>query len=165
MTAWYDIEGLTLQDKEDKDGMIDSINLINDIIQIENEQYGIKPENIIIGGFSQGKTLLIKKGGAISYLVGLTQKEKLKGILCLSTYLPIRDYVKENVSKENISTPMLICHGKSDMVVNYGWGKLSYEGVKGIKGDENVKFIDYENMGHSSSNEELNDVFEWISKL
>ncbi len=53
MTAWYDIEGLSVNDKEDKDGMLDSIKLIEEIISIEKEQHGIKPENIIIGGFSQ----------------------------------------------------------------------------------------------------------------
>lgn len=49
---------------------------------IENEvRSGILPENILVGGFSQG--------GALALYSALIYPQKLAGVVCLSCWLPL----------------------------------------------------------------------------
>jgi predicted esterase len=91
---------------------------------IENR---IPLNRIVLAGFSQG--------GATSLLSGLTltrqelEKEceivtgdALGGIVSLSAYLPIRQYVADHLAvnlKSDI--PILMCHGTNDSVVSFEW--------------------------------------------
>jgi len=83
----------------------------------------------------------------------------------LSTYLPLRDFIKKNFSENNKTTPLLACHGTSDFVLQFSFGKLSAEGAKSMKGDDVVQFKEYKGLGHNSSGEEFNDILDFISKL
>jgi predicted esterase len=131
-----------------------SSNIIKNLIE-EQIRSGIKSERIIVGGFSQG--------GAIAFFSSLTCKNKLGGVMILSSYLPLKDKIQSEMVDENKLTPFIQCHGKQDMVVQYGWGQLSFQYLKLIRG--NIEFYSYEGMGHSSSTQELSDIEKWISNL
>ncbi len=63
----------------------------------------------------------------------------------------------------NKTTPVLMCHGDRDQVVNYQWGKSSGEFYKS-KGI-NVEFKTYKNMAHSSCQQELIDISQFIKNV
>ena len=103
-------------------------------------------------GFSQGS--------AISLYAGLTSSLKLAGIAALSGYLPVRDITFSKMQNPNI--PILMCHGTSDNVVPFRWGKMSFDTLK-AKGVANASFKSYSGMAHSACDEEMRDVVEFIA--
>jgi predicted esterase len=65
--------------KEDKEGLLKSVNQIKKIIQQEINS-GISPQKIMVIGHSQR--------GAVALAVGLTSDYHLAGIIGLSAFLP-----------------------------------------------------------------------------
>lgn len=88
MPAWYDIVELSQKGRTDVEGIEKSVKSVQALIDMEVKN-GMPANKIIVGGFSQG--------GAIAYLSGLRYKDRLGGIIGLSTYLPFHDEIKENV--------------------------------------------------------------------
>lgn len=86
--------------------MLASVDYIDSLIDAELEK-GVKPERIMVGGFSQGC--------AISLLVGLVgrYRGKLGGVVGLSGYLP-SGIVKEKL-EGNLN--IFLAHGTKDMLV------------------------------------------------
>jgi len=70
--------------KEDKEGLLKSVNQIKKIIQQEINS-GISPQKIMVIGHSQG--------GAVALAIGLTSDYPLAGIIGLSAFLPCRNEV------------------------------------------------------------------------
>ena len=83
-------------------------------------------------------------------------------MIALSGYLPLSYKLKEIMKESNMKTPILMCHGLNDDVVQYSWGRSSCELL--IKSGYTVDFKSYHNMGHSATQNELNDVLEFIKK-
>jgi phospholipase/carboxylesterase len=81
MRAWYDITGLTLEDREDKEGILQSEQMILEIIA-EQVSKGIALNQIYLAGFSQG--------GAIALFIAMRTRLQLAGVLALSSYLPLQ---------------------------------------------------------------------------
>ena len=90
-------------------------------------------------------------------------KSKVAGIVALSSYLPLRSKIQLASLGPNKDTPVLMCHGDSDMVVNYNWGKISADFIQTL--GVSVDFKTYRGMGHSSSPEELRDVTAFLKKV
>lgn len=117
MPAWYDIRGWDLNSnmvEPDVAGMKESIEQIQTLIQQEINQ-GILPENIMVGGFSQG--------GVIGLLSALTYPQKLSGAFGLSCYLP-------NLTPFEIAAPLktnqiFMAHGIHDQIVPYFMGEAA----------------------------------------
>lgn len=63
-------------------------------------------------------------------------------------------------SEANKKTPILLCHGTADNVVQYQFGKESYEALK--KYGYDVNFKSYPGLAHSASPGELQDIAEFI---
>jgi predicted esterase len=59
-----------------------------------------------------------------------------------------------------LKTPLLLCHGTDDQVVNPKFADMSYRVIKDL--DMDVVFKKYEGVGHSTSEEELSEVQDWI---
>lgn len=70
---------------------------------------------MLIAGASQG--------GAIALYSGLTYPSPLSGILALSTYLPLHKTFTQEMSKANLNTPVLMCHGEKDTIVPFLFGR------------------------------------------
>lgn len=117
MPGWYDIKGWDLNSnmiQPDFEGMKESIQQVHALIQQEISQ-GILPENIIVGGFSQG--------GVIGLLSTLTYPQKLSGAFGLSCYLP-------NLMPFKIDLPLktnqiFMAHGIHDQIVPYLLGEAA----------------------------------------
>lgn len=56
-----------------------------------------------------------------------------------------------------------MCHGKADAVVQYSWGQKSFEELQ--KHLTKTTFKAYDNMGHSASMEELQDIADFVENI
>jgi phospholipase/carboxylesterase len=112
MPAWYDIFGTELGagaiKREDAAGISKSQADIEALIAREVSR-GIKPEHIVLAGFSQGCAMALH--------TGLRHKERLAGIMALSGYLPVASTLAAQASDANKTTPIFMAHGVQDPVV------------------------------------------------
>jgi predicted esterase len=154
MPSWYDIIGFAEHHAEDEGGIKDSTKSVHKIIE-EEEKKGTSSDRILLAGASQG--------GAIALYAGLTIKKRLAGILALSTYLPLNATFPSVLAEENLTTPVLMCHGEQDDIVKFEWGKRSYEVIKGLH--KNITFKSYKNMGHSSCPQEMFDIMGFLAGM
>lgn len=151
MPAWYDIMGTAIDDKIDITGIQDSANKIDALIEQQISR-GIKTENIIIAGFSQG--------GAVAYECALRYPKKLGGLMALSTYFGSHQHI--HFSPENKNIPIFIGHGSDDPVVPEILGQ---KGTKLLNSKGyHPKYTVYP-MQHSVCLEEINDISAWIQQL
>jgi phospholipase/carboxylesterase len=153
MPGWYDIKGVSIEDKQDAVGMAESRNMLDQIIESQIES-GIASENIILAGFSQG--------GAVTYFTGVRSKHKLGGLLTLSTYLPFDQDTKTEQSGENINTPIFACHGTHDGVVPLGMGKRSVDLLTEL--GYSVTWKTYP-MEHQVVMPQIKEIGVWINEI
>jgi phospholipase/carboxylesterase len=152
MRAWYDILMMDIGKHADKEGVLASEKLIHALID-EQVALGFKHEQIVLAGFSQG--------GAMSLHVGTGLKEKIAGIIALSSYLPVPELLHEEKNTANLSTPIFMGHGTQDPVVPYTLGQTSRDALK--KAGYTIDWHSYP-LQHGVSMEELNDIKEWLIK-
>lgn len=149
MQAWYDIIGVRLTDREDRDGIAESEKLIRKVIENQLRD-GFKHHQIYLAGFSQGS--------AMALITGLRTSTPLGGIIALSGYLPL---ASECIPVVNTNTPILIAAGLYDPVVWPAWTKASFDWLKS-HGFNQVTWHDYP-MEHTICNEEINDLARWLT--
>lgn len=108
---------------EDAEGIKVTRSYLNSLIQ-EEISAGIPSDRIVLGGFSQG--------GAMSIFSGLTSTVKLAGVVALSSWLLLHKAFREHVPEGDInkSTPVLMCHGTADPVVQFPIGQESEKALK-----------------------------------
>jgi predicted esterase len=82
LAGWSDIFGLSVSDREDREGFDESAARVNAIVQQEIDK-GIDPRRIVLAGFSQG--------GAVVLHAALRSPHALGGCAALSTWLPLRE--------------------------------------------------------------------------
>ncbi|MBX2846976.1 MAG: dienelactone hydrolase family protein [Acidiferrobacterales bacterium] len=152
MPGWYDIKGMDIADKQDAKGMAESKAMLDELI---NQQIalGVKSDNIIIAGFSQG--------GAVAYHTGVRSEHKLAGILALSTYIPFADQVALEYSDINLQTPILAHHGTHDPVVPVQLGKSSVDVLHEL--GFSIQWQTYP-MAHQVNMEQIKDIGVWINQ-
>ena len=150
MRAWYDISGMEIAQRQDEIGIRDSIRLLNELIDHEVAR-GIPGENIFLAGFSQG--------GAIVLAGGIRCKTKLRGIIALSTYLPIAEKTDGEVSSANRDTPIFMAHGMLDPTISHALGEMSREYLK--QRNYTVDWHAYP-MAHQVCAEEIADLKRWL---
>ncbi len=94
--------------------------------------------------------------------------DPLGAVLCLSGYLP--NVLNWKLSPSGAAAPLLMAHGRIDEVVTIGRARKSYqriiESAKDMKaeGAAERKFVEYADLPHSASEEELDDVIAFIRK-
>ena len=158
MPAWFDLLTLDPRGSEDEAGIKKAYGWVQQIIESEISA-GIPPEKIIIGGFSQG--------GALALYTGLNTTHKIGGILALSCWMPMHQQFMAEKSKaaegqQPSYPPVLQCHGDCDPVVPYKWGQLTSTLLKSLKLDH--EFKSYRGLGHSSGDEEMEDVRKFLTE-
>ena len=149
MRGWYDIKSLSFGSDEDIEGIEDSASALFQLIE-QQVSLGIKPERILLAGFSQGAAIILH--------TGLNCPQPLGGLMVLSGYLPLADRQQADV-RPNLN--LFMAHGLQDEIVSYQHGvnsRLWLEG-KGVK----VEWHDYM-MGHSVCAEEISHIRNWIIK-
>lgn len=153
MRAWYDVLGFSAGAVEDAAGIRASAALADRYIAREREA-GISVGRIVLAGFSQG--------GAIALHAGLRQDAALAGILALSTYLPLRDTLAEEVSGAARAVPILMCHGELDPVLPVELGELSRDLL--LAGGCSVEWRTYP-MQHQVCAAEIADISTWLVRI
>lgn len=152
MQGWYDIVGIGPEYEEDVEGILSSQKLIESLIEKE-VQKGIPCNRIILIGFSQG--------GAIVLQTGIRYPKPLCALVALSTYLPLRHCVDDEIHAEQKNTPILFMHGIYDAVVPVSFAQHSYDKLK--KCDFSVQWKEYE-MQHTVCMEQISDINSFIIK-
>ncbi len=151
MPAWYDILEMSLERKVDVTQIETSSQQIRDLIAREIER-GVKPEHIVIAGFSQG--------GAVAYHVALSHPERLAGLMTLSTYLATNDNIEYSAANRDL--PILIEHGTHDPVVPVMLGEQAQQ-LLTSKG-YNVEYHTYP-MAHQVCMPQIQNIGKWLNKV
>lgn len=151
MRAWYDIRELTPAGRDDEEGLAATRERIERYIERERAS-GIAGRRIVLAGFSQG--------GATALHVGLRHGAALGGIIALSAYLPMRARLAAELHASNRQIPILMCHGREDVVVLPEFGAESREALlaAGLK----VEWREY-TMGHNLCPPEVHDISAWLA--
>lgn len=151
MRAWYDIRELTPEGRDDEQGLAGSRERIEALVARERAQ-GIGARRIVLAGFSQG--------GAMALHAGLRHAEALGGIIALSCYLPLRSRLAAELSEANRATPILMCHGREDVVVLPAFGEQSRDAM--FAAGLAVEWRPY-SMGHNLCRPEIFDIAAWLN--
>lgn len=153
MPAWYDIKATQIDSLQDANGIKKSQRAL--LALIENEiKSGIKSENIILAGFSQG--------GAIALHTALRYEKPLAGIMGLSTYLPLIDTVENEINDTNKNIPIFLAHGTHDPVIPLPLANETNSYLQKL--DYTTEFKTYP-MEHSVCPDEINDISDWINRI
>jgi len=151
MRAWYDIRELSPEGRDDEAGLAAARERIERYIERERAA-GIPARRIVLAGFSQG--------GATALHVGLRHAASLGGIIALSGYLPLRERLQMELAPANRAIPILLCHGREDVVVLPAFGEHSRDVLRaaGLA----VEWREY-SMGHQLCEPEIHDIAAWLN--
>lgn len=151
MRAWYDILELSPAGSDDESGLAASRERVERYIERELAA-GVAARRIVLGGFSQG--------GAMALHAGLRHGVSLAGIVALSAYLPLRGRLVAELAPANRTTPILMCHGRQDVVVLPAFGEQSRDTL--LAAGLSVEWREYP-MGHHLCGPEVHDIAAWLS--
>ncbi|MEM7077777.1 MAG: carboxylesterase [Pseudomonadota bacterium] len=151
MRGWYDIDpGAPLKGTEDIEASAASIATLIDA----EVELGTPTERITLAGFSQG--------GVIAMHLGLAYRQKLAGIMALSTYLHDHEHAAERVDFANVDTPIFMAHGLSDPMIPITRAITSRETLLGLS--YGVEWHEYA-MGHQVCPQEIADISTWLNTI
>jgi phospholipase/carboxylesterase len=145
MPAWYDIFAMDLMAKIDVEGILRSADYLQTLIDVEIRS-GIKPENIVLAGFSQG--------GVIALVCALRSSAPLAGVMALSCYLPEAVPVEGKIPRQ-----IFQAHGRMDDVVPYSAGLDACNNLK--QQGHTLLWHEYD-MAHSVCAAEIADIRDWL---
>jgi phospholipase/carboxylesterase len=149
MRAWYYITGLTLTDREDKVGILQSDAIIQNVIaQQISEDFSSR--QIFLAGFSQG--------GAMALFSGLRSKQSLAGVITLSGYLPLA--IECNINMD-LQAPIFMACGSYDSIVLPTWTRQSYNWLRSHD-VQHIAWHEYP-MDHTICAAEARDLTIWLN--
>jgi phospholipase/carboxylesterase len=150
--AWYDIAGGDFATRADMTGVRASQAAIEALLEREKAR-GIAARRIVLAGFSQG--------GAIALYTGLRHRERLAGIVALSTYLVAADRLADEGTDANRDVPIFMAHGLYDPIVPVAAARRSRALLERL--GYAVEWHEYP-MPHSVAREELDDIGAWLAR-
>lgn len=150
MPAWYDILGIPGQGREDEAGVRRSAQALEALVARELAR-GIRPERIILAGFSQGSAMVLH--------TGLRYPQRLGGIMALSGYLPLTSQLAGERSAANQEVPLFMAHGLSDPVVALARAQASRDDL--VRLGYQVQWHTYP-MPHSVHPAEIDDIGHFL---
>lgn len=153
MPGWYDIKGMSIEDKQDRQGMAESQAMVDGIIA-DLINGGMPSNHILLAGFSQG--------GAVTYYAGVRSEHQLAGLLPLSTYLPFDVDTQDEQSGANVQTPIFASHGTHDPVVPLQLGQTSVTLLNEL--GYTVRWETYP-MEHQVIMQQIKDIGQWINMI
>lgn len=149
--AWYQVDFSTgkpvfnFQQEEESRAI-----LIKFISQIK-EKYSVDSNEIYLCGFSQGAIM--------SYSIGLTRPDLVKGIAVMSGRL-LEEIKPLIASKEKLqSLKVFISHGTNDNTLQINYARQSVAYLKSL--NINPAYKEYPE-GHGINNEMLTDLINWL---
>ncbi len=151
--AWYEVDFSTGKPLINKEKAEKSRVLILQFIDQLKEKYKFDDKQVYLCGFSQGAIM--------SYSVGLTSADKIKGIAVLSGRLleEVKPLIKSSAQLKQLN--VFISHGTNDNVlgIHYAQSCNSYLKELGI----NATYKEYPE-GHTISNAMIADLLNWLGK-
>lgn len=144
MPAWYDIISLTHPREVDWDTVDRCQQQIEALMKVE------EGPPIILAGFSQG--------AAMALHVGLRNQSKIEGVLMMSGYLVESEERPAPACEGGL--PIAIYHGQEDEVVPLEAAETTLTSLRAA--DYEPDFQSYPGLPHSVSQEEVQDVFNWL---
>lgn len=153
MPAWYDIKSTQIDMQQDEDGLRHSEKAVIALIEQELKR-GIKSENIIVAGFSQG--------GAVALHTALRYSKPLAGVMGLSTYLPLSEKVASEINAANKNIPVFLAHGVHDPIIPLQLALNSNAYLEKLNYSTELK--QYE-MEHSVCQEKIDAMSDWINRV
>lgn len=151
MPAWYDVRSLDLGEHEDEQGIRAAQRRLEALIRREIAR-GIEPSRIVLAGFSQG--------GAIALHTALRYPTRLAGVLALSTYLALPDFLDAEASSAATALPIFMAHGLVDGVIPVAQARASCELLR--QRGYTVEWHEYP-MAHSVCAQEIADIGTWLA--
>ena len=142
-----------ITERADLEGVRRSEQQIGALVEHEAAR-GIAPARIVLAGFSQG--------GAIALFAGLRYRQRLGGIVALSTYLIGPEILAAEASSANRDVPIFMAHGTRDPVVQLAWGQASRRTLEA--GGWKVEWHEYA-MEHSAVVEEIVAVGQFLVRV
>ncbi len=151
MRAWYDILSFDSEGRADRDGLLKSSALLEDLISREIDR-GIPSQKIVIAGFSQG--------GAVAIHTALQTRHNIAGLIALSTYMALPDDLENAIGRKDL--PIFMAHGNFDPVLRLEWGRSSAD--KLIEAGYDVEWHTYP-MAHAVCPQEIADISAWLCRV
>jgi phospholipase/carboxylesterase len=145
--AWYDLCDWDDQQCKDEVGLQAATLAVEQMVEAERRN-GVRAEQIVLAGFSQGGALALHAGLRLGYAIG--------GIVALSAALPAP---AEIPAARPDSPPVFMAHGLLDAVVPSSWSGDSACLLEAQGYD--VRCQGYP-IGHTVSWQELGDVAAWL---
>ncbi len=152
MPAWYDILQLG-GGPEDEAGIRSSQVSIEKLISRETAK-GIPHYRIVLAGFSQG--------GAIALQTALRQRERLAGVMALSTYLPLSKTLEKERAAMNNDLPIFMAHGSYDPMIPTARAQQSRDALLAL--GYPVEWREYP-MPHSVCPQEIADIAAFLLRI
>ncbi|WP_286247634.1 alpha/beta hydrolase [Pseudoalteromonas sp. MM1] len=148
MRSWYDIKSIELDKRADEQGVRDSAEKVQALINQEIES-GIPANKIILAGFSQG--------GVVSLHLAPRFEYKLAGVMALSTYMCVPEKLTQEAKHTDLN--VFMAHGSQDNVVPHSAGRSAFEVLTAHNMD--VSWQEYP-MAHQVCAEELQAIRQWL---
>ncbi|KAK9227744.1 hypothetical protein WN943_012800 [Citrus x changshan-huyou] len=153
MPSWFDIHEIpvTASSPKDESSLLKAVQNVHAMID-KGVAAGIDPNNVFVCGFSQG--------GALTLASVLLYPRKLGGGAIFSGWVPFNASLIDQFTSDAKKTPILWSHGMADRTVLFEAGQagppfLEQAGIS-------CEFKAYPGLGHSISNEELQNLESWI---
>jgi phospholipase/carboxylesterase len=153
MPAWYDIAQMELQRGHDEAGIRRSATQIEALLAREKER-GIAAARIVLAGFSQG--------GALALHVGLRHRERLAGLMALSSYLVLGEHLVAERSAANAATPIFQAHGNLDPMVPIEAGERCRDRLREL--GYQIEWRSYR-MEHQVHPDEIAAIGVWLRRV
>ncbi len=131
-----------------------SLEAIDELIEESLDQYGVKREEMVVGGFSMG--------GAMSLMHSFRESPKPRpaGVLVMSGFLPPEGPVPLDWSGD--LPPVLVQHGTRDPMVTIDRARATVDVLK----EHNVPLVYREYpMEHNVIPESARDAFDWLEQI
>lgn len=156
MPAWFDIRGLSPNAEQDEIGIERGRDMVEKLIA-EETAAGLPVSRLVIGGFSMG--------GALALFSGLTSsKASPAGIVALSSWLPLHHKLLANPGLVLNRPAVFQAHGDSDQMVPHVMGDMTHKLMRQM-GLSQAQFKSYPGLMHSSSDQEMADMKQFLEKL
>ena len=151
--AWFDVKSSDFRREADVGGIFASSDRIASLIGKEISQ-GVNPEDIFLGGFSQG--------GVIALTTALLEPFAVAGVFALSSYLPLEEQLISQLTDASKDVPIFQAESLKDEFISQEMSDRASEFLRARGNPVRVQKYD---MKHEIRNRELNDVINWMQSL
>lgn len=143
--AWADLNGDSYEQEAQ-----DSDDRLMDFVEEVTDQYNVAPDQIVLGGFSQG--------GMMTYRVGLPRPQRFTGLFALSSMVRNPEGLVGRLP-ELRDQPVFVSHGTQDTMILVRHLKESLRLLR--EWGYAFEYHEYD-MGHEIRQEVVDDLVSWL---